>query len=178
MATGIKTTISYNLIRPRRTRFTLHTSLLTLFPRPTPFSLLTSNFSLPHLCTYKLKKSNEPNLHNFFTISLHFLTSPSSGQGNPNESRRLLKIPNEPIFQTSRQPVTLDMIRTYNEDQPKKRKKSKPKPNPMQSQSKPDPNPIQTLSKPKPNPISAPKTPPALFVSRFSMDNLRAIIYP
>jgi hypothetical protein len=117
-------------------------------PRPTRFSLLTSHFSLPRLCTHKLKMSNEPNLHNFFTISLHFLTSPSSGQGNPNESRRLLNMPCKPNFQTPRLTVTLDMIRTNNENCPKKHKKSKPIPNPIQSQSKLDPNPIQTLSKP------------------------------
>jgi hypothetical protein len=117
-------------------------------PRPTRFSLLTSNFSLSRPCSHKLKMSNEPNLHNFFTISLHFLTSPSSGQGNPNESRRLLKMPNEPNFQTPRLPVTLDMIRTYNDTCPNKHKKSKPNPNPMQTRSKPNANP----KKAKPNP--------------------------
>jgi phospholipase C len=36
-------------------------------------------------------------------------------------------MPNKPNFQMSRQTVTLDMIRTYNDNQPKKRKKNKPK---------------------------------------------------
>jgi hypothetical protein len=92
--------------------------------------------------------SNEPNLHNFFTISLHFLTSPSSGQGNPNESRRLLKMPCEPNFQKRGLTVTLDKIRTYNESCPKTHKKSKPNPNPIQTLSKPNANPIQTQKKP------------------------------
>ena len=52
-------------------------------------------------------------------------------------------IPSEPNFQTSRLSVTLAMIRTYNETCPKKHKKSKPNPNPIQPQSKPDPNPTK-----------------------------------
>jgi len=47
-------------------------------------------------------------------------------------------IPNEPNFKTSGLTVTLDMIRTYNDNQPKKRKKNEPNPNPMQTQSKPN----------------------------------------
>ena len=60
-------------------------------PRLTFFSLLTSNFSLPLLCAYKLNMPNKPN------------------------------------FQKTRLTVTLDMIRTYNDIFPKKRKKNKPK---------------------------------------------------
>ncbi len=36
-------------------------------------------------------------------------------------------IPNEPNFKTPRLTVTLDMMRTYNDSQPKKRKKNEPK---------------------------------------------------
>ncbi len=36
-------------------------------------------------------------------------------------------IPNEPNFQKSRLTVTLDMIKAYNDNQPKKRKKNEPK---------------------------------------------------
>jgi hypothetical protein len=49
-------------------------------------------------------------------------------------------IPNEPNFKTPRLTVTLDMIRTYTDNCPKKHKKSKPNPNPIQTQ----PNPIFT----------------------------------
>ena len=60
-------------------------------PRLTFFSFLTSNFSLPRLCAYKLIMPNKPN------------------------------------FQKSRLTVTQDMIRTYNDNFPEKRKKNKPK---------------------------------------------------
>jgi hypothetical protein len=116
---------------------------------PPPADQRRNHFkAFPRLCTHKLKMSNEPNLHNFFTISLHFLTSPSSGQGNPHESRRLLNMPNKPNFKTTRRTVTLDMIRTYNENQTKKHKKNKPKTHQKQTKT----NQIE--------PISAQKQPP------------------
>ena len=55
-----------------------------------------------------------------------------------------LNIPSEPNFQTPRLSVTVAMIRTYNENCPKKHKKSKPNPNPIQTQTKPNTNPNQT----------------------------------
>jgi len=64
---------------------------------------------------------------------------------------------NEPNFQTIRLTVTLDMIRTYNDNCPKKHKKSKPNPNPNQTQSKPNPNPNQTQTKPNFFPCMLPK---------------------
>ena len=75
-------------------------------------------------------------------------------------------IPNKPNFKTSRLNVTLDMIRTYNDNCPKKHKKSKPNPNPIQTQFKPNPNPIQTRSKPNPNPIFTPNF--TFFISHFT----------
>jgi len=62
-----------------------------------------------------------------------------------------LFMPSKPNFQNTRLSVTLAMIRTYNDNCPKKHKKSKPNPNPIRTRSKPDPNPIQTQSKPKTN---------------------------
>ena len=76
--------------RKTRTKMKMLTDNL-IRPRRTLFSLLTSNFSLPHLCAYKLKMPNKPN------------------------------------FKKSRLIVTVDMIRTYNDNFPKNRKKNKPK---------------------------------------------------
>ncbi len=82
-----------------------------------------------------------------FRYRLHFHQKKDSNADYPY-------MRNEPNFQKSRLSVTLAMIRTYNDNCPKKHKKSKPNPNPIRTQSKPKPNPIQTRSKPKPNPIS------------------------
>ena len=71
-------TLTYNLIRPRRPRYTLHSSRFTFLARP-------------------------------------------------RRTRKIPFMPNKPNFQKSRLSVTLDMIRTYNANQPKKRKKNKPK---------------------------------------------------
>jgi hypothetical protein len=68
--------------------------------------------------------------------------------GNPRQYGILLIMRSKPNFQTNRLSVTLAMIRTYNDTCPKKHKKSKPIPNPFQTQSKPNANPMQTLSKP------------------------------
>jgi hypothetical protein len=68
--------------------------------------------------------------------------------GNPRVNGILLIMRSKPNFQTPRLSVTLAMIRTYNENCPKKHKKSKPNPNPIQTPSNPNANPIQTLSKP------------------------------
>ena len=46
--------------RKTRTKMKMLTDNL-IRPRRTLFSLLTSNFSLPHLCAYKLKMPNKPN---------------------------------------------------------------------------------------------------------------------
>ena len=73
---------------------------------------------------------------------------------NPRVYGILLNIPSKPNFQTPRLSVILAMIRTYNDNCPKKHKKSKPNPNPVQTQTKPNPNPIRTQSEPNPNPIS------------------------
>jgi hypothetical protein len=72
---------------------------------------------------------------------------------NPRVYGILLIMRSKPNFQPSRLSVTLAMIRTYNDTCPKKRKNSKPNPNPTQTQCKPNPIPIQTLSKPDPNPF-------------------------
>jgi len=78
---------------------------------------------------------------------------------NPRVYGILLKMPSKPNFQKSQLTVTLAMIRTYNEICPKTHKKSKPNPNPIQTQSEPDPNPIQTQCKPNPNPNQTQFTP-------------------
>jgi hypothetical protein len=54
------------------------------------------------------------------------ITSASGGSGK-GLSRGLLIMRNKPNFQKSQLSVTLDMIRTYNDNQSKKRKKNKPK---------------------------------------------------
>ena len=79
---------------------------------------------------------------------------------NPRAYGVLLIIPSEPNFKTPRQSVTLAMIRTYNDNGPKKHKKSKPDPNPIQTQSKPDPNPIQTQFTPAKEPPKSQKQAP------------------
>ncbi len=68
-----------------------------------------------------------------------------------------LNMPNEPNLKTSGPSVTLDMIRTYNDNCPKKRKKNEQKMNkkrakrakfhPKNTPSKPNPNPFQTQFK-------------------------------
>jgi hypothetical protein len=50
------------------------------------------------------------------------------------------------------------MIRTYNESCPKKHKKSKTNPKPIQTQCKPYPNPMQTQFQPKKKPRLFPQT--------------------
>ncbi len=76
------------------------------------------------------------------------ITSASAEPGKAPKCGLNPYMPNEPNFQKSRLSVTLDLIRTYNANCPKKHKKSEPNPNPMQTQSKPDPNPNQTQTKP------------------------------
>jgi len=62
---------------------------------------------------------------------------------NPRVYGILLIMRSKPNFQKSRLSVTLAMIRTYNETCPKTHKKSKPNPNPIQTQCKPNPNPTK-----------------------------------
>jgi len=80
---------------------------------------------------------------------------------------------NEPNLKTSGPTVTLDMIRTYNGNLPKKRKKNEPKTH--QKRTKNEKKRTKSNQNEPISPHSRP--PPALFVSHFSMDNLRAIIY-
>jgi len=70
-------------------------------PTQTLFSLLTSNFSLPHLCAYKLKMQNEPNFTMYLSLLSDFLietynktrhvnqkiTNPIEPNTNPIEKR-------------------------------------------------------------------------------------------
>ena len=55
------------------------------------------------------------------------ITSASGEPGNPPKCGQNPFTPNKPNFKLSRMSVTHDMIRTYNANQPKKRKKNKPK---------------------------------------------------
>ncbi len=60
----------------------------------------------------------------------HHCTSITPALGGPGNSLKCglnPYIPNEPNFKTPRLTVTLDMLRTYNENCPKNRKKNEPK---------------------------------------------------
>ena len=48
-------------------------------------------------------------------VQLH-IEDCQAGVQRSSRQKKLLKMPNEPNFKTSGQPVTLDMIRTYNEN--------------------------------------------------------------
>ncbi len=65
-------------------------------------------------------------------------------------------MPNKPNFQPPRLTVTLDMIKAYNDNCPKKRKKNEPKTHKKRTntnQNEPNPTP----KTPSPNPIPPPK---------------------
>ena len=59
--------------------------------------------------------------------STFYILSASDGLRNPPKCGQNLFLPNKPNFHKSGQPVTLDMLRTYNDNFPEKHKKNKPK---------------------------------------------------
>ena len=59
-------------------------------------------------------------------VQLH-IEDCQAGVQRSSHQKKLLKMRNKPNFQPSRLTVTLDMIRTYNDNFPEKRKKNKPK---------------------------------------------------
>jgi len=77
--------------------------------------MLTDNFLSPRPTRFILH------------VSLVTLLSASAEPGNPPKCGLNPIMPNKPNFQKSRLTVTLDMIRAYNDNLPKKRKKNKPK---------------------------------------------------
>ncbi len=119
-------------------------------PRNRPPSPLTPRFSPPnHQLTSPSRIPCPPSRRRHCSSC----TYPTE---NPRVYGILLIMRYKPNFQTSRLTVTLDMIRTYNENCPKKHKKSKPNPNPIQTRSKPNTNPISKSHKLSP---ATPKMP-------------------
>ena len=84
-------------------------------------------------------------------VQLH-IEDCQAGVQRSSRQKKLLKMRNKPNFQTSRLTVTLAMIRTYNANQPEKRKKNKPKT--AQKRAKTNQNePNSTPKTAPPNPI-------------------------
>ena len=77
-------------------------------------------------------------------VQLH-IEDCQAGVQRSSRQKKLLKMRSKPNFQKSRLTVTLAMIRTYSDNCPKKHKKSKPNPNPIQTQ----PNPIPPQKQPQ-----------------------------
>ena len=75
-------------------------------PKPTLFSLLTSNFSLPHLCTYKLILPNKPN----FQTTLSKLSAVMAG--TYNEKKLLPTKKNKPKTHQKRTKIEKKRIKT------------------------------------------------------------------